>query len=132
MPIHNLAVVGSRTWTDKQCVFDMLDCYYIDYPQLKIISGGAKGADSMAADWAKSRNVPTQIFRPDWDVYGKRAGFMRNEQIVRACDSVLAFWDGTSKGTLNTIDKARDMQKPVRIIYTEAMLDAMAERLAND
>jgi len=54
---------------------------------------------------------------PDWDKYRKSAGFIRNQQIIDACTFVLAFWDGKSKGTKDTIDKARKAKKPTFIIY---------------
>ena len=82
-----------------------------------VISGGAKGADSLGEQFAKEFGYGRTIFLPQWDKYGKSAGFRRNQQIVDACDMVLAFWDGKSRGTADTILKARIAKKPTFIIY---------------
>lgn len=83
----------------------------------EIISGGAKGADTLAERFAKEREYETLIFSADWKTHGKAAGFIRNKQIVVACDMVLAFWDGKSKGTQHTIVLAKAAKRPTFIIY---------------
>jgi len=122
-----LAIVGSRTFND----YDLFE-YWIGYfggdiivgsrtfndcDLEELVSGGAKGADSLAEEYAKLWGCPIRIFRPDWDKFGKQAGFIRNQQIVDNCDMVLAFWDGKSRGTKDTIDKARKAKKPTFIVY---------------
>lgn len=109
-----LAVVGSRTIDNIDLVFDFLDeLTYVD----KIISGGAKGVDTLAEMYAISHDIPHQIIRPEWNKYGKRAGFLRNTLIVEECTHLIAFWDGVSKGTMHSVNKARDMNKSWNI-YT--------------
>ena len=109
-----IGVVGSRTFNDYQLLKSTLD-------PLKdviclIVSGGAKGADSLAEQWAKENGVPTTIFVPDWDLYGKSAGYRRNVQIVEEADHILAFWDKKSKGTKHSIDLARKLKKKCSVI----------------
>lgn len=77
-----------------------------------IISGGAKGADALAAEFAKSRQPCIHEEYPaDWDRYGKRAGYVRNQQMLDEGkpDLVIAFYSGTerSKGTAMMVDIAR-------------------------
>jgi len=114
-----LAIVGSRTFPD----YNLLKKWAYIYltagwgPDITIISGGANGADKMAERFAKEYNYEVSIFLPDWNKYGKSAGFRRNEHIVDDCDIVLAFWDGKSKGTKHTIDLAKLAKKPTFIIY---------------
>ena len=93
-------------FTNKEC----------DPPEVEVVSGGAKGADSLGERFAKIWRCPVTIFKPDWSI-GKWAGFIRNQQIVDACDMVLAFWDGNSRGTKDTIHKAKIAKKPTFIIY---------------
>lgn len=119
-----LAIVGGRDFNnyDKlQEVVGMItgciDVLFADQYKPMIISGGAKGADSLAEDLAIDYEWPYKEFPADWDKYGKSAGFRRNQQIVDACDVVLAFWDGKSKGTRDTINKAKVAKKPTFIIY---------------
>ena len=81
-----------------------------------IVSGGARGVDTVAETAAKACGLEIQIFPALWGTYGKRAGFLRNRQIVEAADRVVAFWDGLSPGTLSTIKLAQDTKKPVEVV----------------
>ncbi len=83
------------------------------YPS-EIVSGGAVGPDSYAEAWAKLHLVPCKVFKPDWSV-GKRAGALRNQQIVDYCDKLIAFYDGKSKGTMISIRMAEKQNKLLRI-----------------
>jgi hypothetical protein len=107
-----VAVIGSRTFTDYEAVKRTLSAIKIT----EIISGGAKGADKLGEQYAKENDIPTKIFIPDWDKNGKAAGFMRNTDIVNEAELVIAFWDGQSKGTLDSIQKAEKQNKKVLTI----------------
>ena len=110
-----LAIIGSRTFND----YEKMKYYvgtYLDRTEL-IISGGAKGADSLAKRLALDFIMDYIEYPAEWDKYGKSAGYRRNIQIVDECDMVLAFWDGKSKGTKHTIDLARKAKKPTFIVY---------------
>lgn len=104
-----IAVVGSRSFDDYERVKEVLT------PRIPfiLISGGARGADTLAERFAKEQNLVAMIFPARWDKYGKRAGFIRNKKIVQEADLVIAFWDGTSKGTESTINLADQMDKEV-------------------
>lgn len=130
-----LAIIGSREFSDYECVKrslydfyektivrDNLDLYgniltEVLYRFDEIVSGGAKGADSLGAKWAKENNVKLTEYLPDWEKFGKRAGFLRNEDIIKNCDEVLCFWNGVSKGTANSLSIAKRLKKPTLIIY---------------
>lgn len=99
-----VAVVGSRSFTDYELLKKTLDELYPNIT--RIVSGGAKGADSLSEQYAKEEGIPTQIFKPDWEKHGKAAGFIRNRDIVENSDMVIAFHDGQSKGTANSIELA--------------------------
>jgi hypothetical protein len=58
-----------------------------------------------------------EVFYPDWDKYGKKAGPLRNELIIQSADLVLAFWDGTSRGTKSSIDFALKYKKELRVYF---------------
>jgi hypothetical protein len=111
-----IAIVGSR---DIGCeidrceeVGDFLDTLPRD---TVIVSGGAPGMDRIGIQLAKNRKMPTEVFSADWNRYGKRAGFLRNQTIVDNCDEVHAWHDGKSRGTAHTIELARRAGKPVTI-----------------
>ena len=109
-----VAVVGSRTFHSYELMKATLSTFDISH----IVSGGAMGADKLAERYAKEMGIPTTIFKPDWNgPYGRGAGLARNGDIVDASDMVVAFWDGESHGTLNTINQARKKGKEVKIVY---------------
>lgn len=114
----SLAIVGSRHFSDKvlfeKSILELIVNQNINIK--KIISGGAKGADSLAEKYASENRISMHIFFPDWDTYGKAAGRIRNRKIVESCDYLLAFWDGQSSGTKSSIDIAKELGKSVSII----------------
>ncbi|MFW5847609.1 MAG: DUF2493 domain-containing protein [bacterium] len=104
-----IAVVGSRTFNNYNFLCEILNKYKENI--FLIVSGGAKGADSLGEKWANENNIKTLIIRPDWEKHGRAAGFIRNKDIVDESDIVIAFWNQTSKGTKNTIDYAIKQNK---------------------
>jgi hypothetical protein len=123
-----LAIIGLRTATDY-AILDGVMARHFTAPMGKqddtvetivteVISGGAAGADTLGARWATERQIKLTVFKPDWNRFGKRAGFVRNEDIVAAADVVLAIWDGSSKGTQNSLSIAKRLKKPTIIIYS--------------
>ena len=110
---EKVAIVGSRSFTPLSKVREYISQLPLD---TIIVSGGAEGVDRQAVGWARVLQMETLVFKPDWDKYGKSAGILRNTQIVDACDRLVAFWDGESKGTKDSIDKARKAGKQVVII----------------
>ena len=81
-----------------------------------VISGGAKGADTLAERWANENNIPIILYKPAWKKYGRAAGLRRNENIIESCDFCLAFWDGKSKGTKFSIDLCKRLKKPIKVV----------------
>lgn len=113
-----LSIVGGRNFNDYALLASTIfnNLCPLDFIT-EIISGGAKGADTLGADFAENNDIPLKIFPAEWDKYGKSAGFIRNQTIIDNCDVVLAFWNGESKGTADTIEKAKRAKKPTFIIY---------------
>lgn len=110
-----VAIVGSRGYPNLREVAD-----YVVYrlkPGDVLVSGGATGVDRAAEAAARAEGLETLIYYPEWELYGKRAGFMRNEMIVLHSDRVVAFWDGKSRGTKDSIDKALKAGKPLEVFF---------------
>ena len=82
---------------------------------LEIVSGGARGPDSVAIDWARYFGYKYKIFYPDWDI-GKHAGILRNDEMAEYADMGIAFWNGESKGTEYTINKMKKLGKEVIVV----------------
>jgi hypothetical protein len=108
-----IAIVGSRSFTRLEEVRQFVR---EQERTTVIISGGARGVDSIAVDEAKRLHMPYEVYPADWNRYGRSAGFRRNQTIVDAAEEVVAFWDGESRGTKHTIACAKAAGKPVRII----------------
>ena len=134
-----LAIIGSRTFRDYDLLRRAIDTHFSDFCQGgmdgyyephfdEVVSGGAVGADQLAERWVHDYNkemgeeckeswIKMTIFKPDWDKHGKSAGFIRNEDIIKACDECLCVWDGLSRGTANSLAIAKRLKKPTLIIY---------------
>lgn len=108
-------VCGSRDFNDFQQLSETLSTLDIT----EVIQGGARGADRLSKDWAVQNNVHSKEFRADWNVYGRRAGPIRNAKMLREGkpDLVVAFWDGQSPGTRHMISIAREAG--VKVIVVE-------------
>jgi hypothetical protein len=118
--VYKIAVVGSRTYGDLQHVRAWVDrlARWDDSQNAEtvIVSGGAKGVDHAAETEAKEHGIQVESIRPDWDALGRGAGIVRNQEVVNAAtDTVVAFWDGTSHGTKDAIEKAVRAGKRVLI-----------------
>jgi len=109
-----IAIVGSRTFDNYTLVEHTLSTYK---QQIEVVvSGGARGADKLGEQWATENGIKTLIFKPDWTKYGKRAGILRNNDIIQNADYVIAFWDGQSKGTAHSISLCKTHNKPCKIV----------------
>ena len=109
-----LAIIGSRTFNNYELLYDYLEEHL--NTTTMVVSGAARGADSMGERWAKENGIKTLIFPAEWDKYGKRAGYIRNEDIIKNCDFCIAFWDGVSKGTMHSVSLCKKYNKPVTVI----------------
>lgn len=103
------AVVGSRSLK--------IDCIseYVPTGTDEIVTGGARGIDSCAAEYAKERGLKLTVFLPDYKRYGRGAPIVRNREIVGYADCVVAIWDGSSRGTRSVIDECTKRGVDVRI-----------------
>ena len=82
----------------------------------EIVSGAAKGADEVGELYASHKGSGVIKFHAEWNKHGKKAGILRNIQMSKYADSLIAFWDGESRGTKHMIDTMRKLGKPVKVI----------------
>ena len=111
-----IAIVGSRDYQHLDRVRTFVESLP---PDTVIVSGGARGVDREAEVTAKRCGLKVIVFYPNWKpngVYDNQAGMKRNALIINEADQVVAFWDGKSTGTLNSIKRAKRANKPVQII----------------
>lgn len=86
----------------------------VDWDISEIVSGGALGVDSYGEEWADCQSLALKVFRADWEKYGRAAGPIRNLEMVGYGDALVAFWDGSSRGTRHIIAEAR--KKGLRLV----------------
>lgn len=127
MSTSHIGVVGCRDFHDYATFCAVLERIVEGWRRkrrigrtITIVSGGATGADTLAAQYAEEHDLELEIFPAQWQRYGKAAGPKRNRQIVVACDRIVAFWDGSSRGTASTLEIAAELHKPV-VIYNFAL-----------
>jgi hypothetical protein len=134
--MSKLAVVGSRSLQNsllaRVSAQDIIRNHIRVYNVTEIVSGGADGPDKWSEEVAHQFNIWATIYKPDWDLYGKSAGFKRNVLIINAADYILLFWDGKSKGTTHDLNLARKSGKNYELfVWKNEKWEKEEERNAN-
>jgi hypothetical protein len=97
-------IAGSRGFRDKELLQSVME----EFNQItEVVSGGAKGADHIGEWWAIENNIPIKRFIPNWDLYGRAAGPIRNGEMAKYADLLVVFWDGESRGTADMVAQMR-------------------------
>lgn len=104
-----VAVIGSRN-----LIVTNLE-QFLPKEITEIVSGGARGIDTCAKEFAKAHHIKLTEFLPQYEQYGRRAPLERNLQIIEYADLVFAFWDGQSRGTKFVIDNCKRRNKTVQV-----------------
>ena len=105
-----LAIIGSRGINN----IDL--SVYIPDDTSEIVSGGAKGVDTIAAEYAKSHGIKLVEFKPEYEKYKRGAPLKRNIIIAEYADKVIAFWDGKSRGTKFVIEYCRSKGIDIEVV----------------
>ena len=121
--MSRIVVFGSRDFTDYSLLEIKLN-YYLQgiKDEIIIVSGTARGADSLGILYAKNYGYPVEKYPAHWEEYGKKAGMMlpilyyRNRLMARHSDYAVGFWDGKSRGTKGMIDICRELNVPLRVV----------------
>ena len=108
--MYKVAVVGSRRFTDYLFMRSALDARKDKIGM--IVSGGAKGADTLAQRYAKDNGIPIYIIYPEYDMYGRGAPLRRNVTIANLAEYMIAFGYPDSRGTRHVVNKMKDLNKP--------------------
>jgi hypothetical protein len=113
--IMKLAILGSRTLT-AETVKKQLQTEIEKLQPTELISGGSEGIGALLREIATEMSLNLNEIYPEWAKYGKQAAVIRNHEIIKTADKVLAIWDGKSKGTQHEIGLAQKYNKPLKII----------------
>ena len=120
-----IIIAGGREFNNYELLKEKCD-YYLskavkDGYKIAIVSGKAKGADSLGEKYAKEKGYAIDEFPANWDKYKKKAGYLRNEEMAKHAKetngALIAFWDKKSKGTKHMIDLAKKYGLHIRIVY---------------
>ncbi|MBS9525908.1 DUF2493 domain-containing protein [Litoribacter alkaliphilus] len=108
-------IAGGRTFQDYPLLLAKCDEALKLHSEIEIVSGTAKGTDQLGERYAKEKGYTVRKFPADWKRFGKRAGYLRNEEMAKYADALIAFWDGESKGTGHMIDLAKKHGLKIKI-----------------
>ena len=118
-PIYKIIIAGGRDFMDynllKEKTNKILQEKKVTH-KIVIISGCARGADTLGLRYASENAFDVEEYSADWNKYGKKAGYVRNVEMAENADALIAFWDGKSKGTKHMIDIATERNLPIRVI----------------
>ena len=119
-----MIVAGCRTFQDYALLCAHLDRITAEIPgRIELISGHAPGADTLGERYAREHKMRLRVFPARWDLYGKAAGVLRNQQMIdyalKKSAIAVFFWDGSSRGTRDAIRRALKAGIDTRIIQIE-------------
>lgn len=112
-----IIIAGSREYNNYEEAAKLIDKFIEDVnsSNVVIVSGGAKGADKIGEEYAARNDLDCVVYKANWGKYGKQAGIIRNGEMAKNADCLLAFWDGESRGTYNMINTAKKRKLKVRV-----------------
>lgn len=113
--MKKVIIAGGRNFSNEILLAESCDRLLKDL-EVEIVSGGAKGADRLGEFYAIDRDFSISRFPADWEKHGKRAGYLRNQEMAEYADILIAFWDGQSRGTKHMIDIATERGLIVHVI----------------
>jgi hypothetical protein len=112
-----IVVAGGREFNDYPLLKRELDRILPTFGEdITIVSGTARGADTLGERYAEENDLKVRAYPPDWDAYGRRAGILRNLQMAEEADGLVAFWDGKSKGTAHMIRISKEAEAVVHVV----------------
>ena len=109
-----IAIIGSRGFDNYPFFKKIINKFTSNFKHFYFVSGGAKGADSLADRYAQENNIEITIYKPHWSI-GRGAGLFRNKTIWNDADIGIAFWDGKSKGTAHSFKIAEEQNKTLYV-----------------
>ena len=111
-----ICIAGGRDFANYDVLVKVVDHVLLEIQEpVIIISGKAKGADGLGERYAKEHDLEVLLYPADWKKHGKGAGPIRNAQMAEAADMLIAFWDGSSRGTKNMIGQMQKQGKPCNV-----------------
>lgn len=111
-----ILIAGSREYDNYEEAEAVLNEFFSDTEEAVILSGACRGADKIGERYAEEHGFEVKRYPADWKRYGRAAGPIRNEEMVRDADVIICFWNGKSRGSRSLIEYAEKLGKKVFII----------------
>ena len=115
-----IIVCGNKDFKDREFCLKKLKEMIPKYTNPEIISGHASGADTFGEEFARIEGIKYSVFKAEWKRYGKAAGPIRNREMLNYAMEetpvIIAFWNGTRRGTKNMVEQARKAGAEVIIV----------------
>jgi len=112
-------IAGSRSFSDYDLLDGVMTMFMASHEIDEIVSGTARGTDTLGAKWGRKNGIPVKEFPADWHKYGKSAGIIRNKEMGNYADWLIAFWDRKSKGTKHMMEYMYSIGKKVNYVLFE-------------
>jgi predicted Rossmann fold nucleotide-binding protein DprA/Smf involved in DNA uptake len=122
MDNFKVIIAGSRGFSNYKLLREQCNKFLREKRKTSniiVVSGHARGADTLGEKYAQDEGFTLEIYPAQWKKVGKRAGYRRNEQMAEVADALIAFWDGSSKGTKHMIDIMNEKNLLVRVVEYE-------------
>jgi hypothetical protein len=122
MDNFKVIIAGSRGFSNYKLLREQCNKFLREKRKTSniiVVSGHARGADTLGEKYAQDEGFTLEIYPAQWKKFGKGAGYRRNEQMAEIADALIAFWDGSSKGTKHMIDIMNEKNLLVRVVEYE-------------
>ena len=122
MDNFKVIIAGSRGFSNYKLLREQCNKFLREKRKTSniiVVSGHARGADTLGEKYAQDEGFTLEIYPAQWKKFGKRGGYRRNEQMAEVADALIAFWDGSSKGTKHMIDVMNEKNLLVRVVEYE-------------
>lgn len=106
-------IAGSRTLIDPLLIPQAIK--EAGFTITEIVTGMARGVDTLAFFFAVKHDIPRKPFPAKWKEFGRDAGFLRNQEMADYGDALIAIWDGKSRGTVDMVNRMKELDKPVHL-----------------
>ena len=115
---YKVIIAGCRDFADYELLKEKCDFYLQNQKpeNVVIVSGHASGADALGERYAQERGLQLETYPADWKAHGRAAEPIRNAQMASVARTLIAFWDGKSRGTKNIIDTATKRGLKVAVV----------------
>ena len=110
-------IAGSRGFTNYQLLIETMRA--LDWEVSEIVSGGARGADTLGEKYASTHGIPLRVFPAAWETWGRSAGYVRNQQMadyVGSGGALVLFWDGMSRGSMHMMNIANEKKLRIKMV----------------